>query len=240
MTTDRKHALLALLLLVPVPSIGTITGMVLAEGPVGSAVFFALKFWLFGLPLFWLVVIDKRRPRLPRPSAAGMPAGVVSGVLIASSIVAAYWCLGREVLDEQRMAAMRAKAEEFKLTTTWIYLVGALYWCTVNSILEEYVWRWFVFTRLEVLVPRIAAVILGGALFTVHHVIALDVYFRGVSVSIAGLDVGLVVLTSLGVFIGGVTWSWIYLRYRNIWAAYVSHVFADVVIFAIGWQLLIA
>ncbi|MHC4103176.1 MAG: CPBP family glutamic-type intramembrane protease [Planctomycetota bacterium] len=39
-------------------------------------------------------------------------------------------------------------------------------------------------------------------------------------------------------FIGGTTWSWLYLRYRNIWAAYVSHVFADVIIFAIGWKLL--
>ena len=99
---------------------------------------------------------------------------------------------------------------------------------TINSILEEYLWRWFVVTRCEVLMPRLAAVVLSGLLFTLHHIIALDVYF----------DWRVVVLGSLGVFIGGATWSWLYIRYRNIWAAYVSHVFADVIIFAIGWKLL--
>ncbi len=46
------------------------------------------------------------------------------------------------------------------------------------------------------------------------------------------------VLASLGIGIGGVTWSWLYLTYRNIWAAYVSHIFADVVIFGIGYVLI--
>ncbi|MHC4769736.1 MAG: CPBP family intramembrane glutamic endopeptidase, partial [Planctomycetota bacterium] len=105
---------------------------------------------------------------------------------------------------------------------------GAVYWCTINSMLEEYVWRWFVSTRCEVLMPRRLAVMAAGLLFTLHHIIALDVYF----------DWRIVVLGSMGVFIGGTTWSWLYLRYRNIWAAYVSHVFADVIIFAIGWKLL--
>jgi membrane protease YdiL (CAAX protease family) len=108
------------------------------------------------------------------------------------------------------------------------YLWGAVYWCTINSMLEEYVWRWFVSTRCEVLMPRRLAVMAAGLLFTLHHIIALDVYF----------DWRIVVLGSVGVFIGGTTWSWLYLRYRNIWAAYVSHVFADVIIFAIGWKLL--
>ncbi len=39
------------------------------------------------------------------------------------------------------------------------------------------------------------------------------------------------------VFIGGATWSWIYLRWRNIYAAYVSHVFADLAVFGVGWWL---
>ena len=48
---------------------------------------------------------------------------------------------------------------------------------------------------------------------------------------------GTFILVLLGIFIGGTTWSWLYLTYRNIWAAYVSHVFADVIIFAIGYGL---
>ena len=43
---------------------------------------------------------------------------------------------------------------------------------------------------------------------------------------------------SLGVFAGGCIWSWIYLRYRDIWGAWVSHVLADIIIFIIGYQLI--
>jgi len=95
-------------------------------------------------------------------------------------------------------------------------------------MLEEYFWRWFVFTRCEALMHRYAAVVLSAALFTAHHIVALNVYF----------DWRVTALGSLGVFIGGATWSWLYLRTRNIYTAYISHVFADIIIFWIGYQLI--
>ena len=33
------------------------------------------------------------------------------------------------------------------------------------------------------------------------------------------------------------TWSWIYLKSKNIYAGYVSHVFADIIIFWIAYQI---
>jgi membrane protease YdiL (CAAX protease family) len=221
---EKRRALLALLLLVPVPSFGTWMGMVAAEGPIGQALFFGSKIWAFGLPVVWLIAVERRRPRIPLPAARGMVAACVTGSIIFVAIGAAYWLFGRQWIDVE---LMRTEAEDIGFTATR-YLLGAVYWCTINSILEEYVWRWFVSTRCERLMPRRLAVMTAGLLFTLHHIIALDVYF----------DWRIVVLGSLGVFIGGTTWSWLYLRYRNIWAAYVSHVFADVIIFAIGWQLL--
>ncbi|MDP7348765.1 MAG: CPBP family intramembrane metalloprotease, partial [Phycisphaeraceae bacterium] len=110
----------------------------------------------------------------------------------------------------------------------WVYVLGAIYWCTINSILEEYVWRWFVFTRCEALVGQVPATIVSALLFTIHHVIALMAFF----------DWRVTILASLGVFIGSAMWSWLYLRYRNLWTAYVCHVFADVGIFVIGWRLI--
>ena len=98
----------------------------------------------------------------------------------------------------------------------------------MNSLIEEYFWRWWVYERLRAFAAPLAAVALSGVLFTVHHVFALNAY----------LPWELTVLASLGVLTGGVTWSWIYAWYGNIWAAYVSHVWADVVIFWIGWEVL--
>ena len=201
-------------------------GMIAAEGTVlGTTVFGASKIWVLVLPVVWLMLVDRKRPSLPRPVARGMGAACLAGTLIFVSILGAYLLFGRMWIDAE---SMRARADEVGLTTPQVYLLGAVYWITVNSLLEEYVWRWFVVTRCEVLMPRRLAVAASGFLFTLHHIIALDVYF----------DWRVTVLGSVGVFIGGATWSWLYLRYRNIWAAYVSHVFADVVIFAIGYQLL--
>ena len=75
---------------------------------------------------------------------------------------------------------------------------------------------------------QVPATIVSALLFTIHHVIALMAFF----------DWRVTILASLGVFIGSAMWSWLYLRYRNLWTAYVCHVFADVGIFVIGWMLI--
>jgi CAAX protease family protein len=220
-----RHALLALLLLVPAPSIAVWVAAYASPGTaMGKGVFLFCKVWLIGLPLIWYMLVDKQRPTLPRPSGKGMAAAVVTGTVIFLAIGAGYW-LVRDKIDAE---AVREKAFAVGLTSPMIYLLGAVYWCTLNSLLEEYVWRWFVFTRCEALMPKWPAVIASGLFFTLHHVIALTAYF----------DWSITALASLGVFIGGATWSWIYLTHRNIYAAYVSHVFADIVIFAIGYKLI--
>ncbi len=209
--------------------------MVAAEGTtLGKTAFFLSKVWVLLLPVAWLLLVERRRPSIPRPSSRGMAAACATGAAIVVAILTAYWFLGSR-LDR---VSMRETAHAVGLETSVIYLLGALYWCTVNSILEEYVWRWFVFTRLEVLMPRLLAVAACGLAFTLHHIIALKIYFPEAKVPLLYFDWPIWVLASLGVFLGGATWSWLYLRYRNIWAAYVSHVFADVVIFAIGWRII--
>ena len=223
---QKRNAILALVLLIPVPSIGTWMGMAAAEGtPLGKAVFFACKVWVFVLPLAWLMLVDRKRPTIPRPAARGMGMACLTGLAIVLAIGGAYLLFGSTWIDAE---LMREKAHEVGLTSPLIYLGGAAYWITINSLLEEYVWRWFVVTRCEAFMPRWGAVTASGFFFTLHHIIALEVYF----------DWRISVLGSIGIFIGGATWSWLYLRYRNIWAAYVSHIFADVIIFAIGYQLL--
>jgi hypothetical protein len=224
---DRRRAVLALAAIVPAPTIGLVAAMVVwPDRALGQVVFALLKLWLLALPVVWLVVVERRRPRIPPLRGRGMLAGIVTGALIFVVIVGAYWLLGHWV-DK---AAMVEQIESIGLGVLWMYALGALYWCTINAILEEYVWRWFVFTRCEALMPRAMAVLAAGLFFTLHHVIALAFYF----------DWRVTLLGSLGVFIGGTTWSWIYLRWRNIYAAYLSHLFADIAVFGVGWHLVFA
>jgi membrane protease YdiL (CAAX protease family) len=108
------------------------------------------------------------------------------------------------------------------------YLALATYLIVINSVLEEYVYRWFIFRKWEVLVGGHAAVLLAAAVFTVHHVILMGAYFSAWVAALAGT----------GVFAGGVLWSFLYLRYRSLWPGYVSHALVDVAILTVGWALL--
>ena len=74
------------------------------------------------------------------------------------------------------------------------------------------------------------AVLLSAVLFTLHHVIALRAQFDWLPA----------ILASLGVLLGGVAWSWCYLRYRSVWPGYLSHLIVDVTLLWIGWQLIFA
>ena len=218
------RAALALAAIVPAPTLGIVAALYLwPDTALGQIVYAVCKLWLVALPVVWLVLVERQRPRIPRLRADGMAAGVATGLGMVVCIVGALAFFGGWI-DTELMAQ---RIRLIGLGDPRIFFIAALYWCTVNSILEEYVWRWFVFTRCEALMPRAAAVIAAGLFFTLHHVIALDFYF----------DWRVTLLASTGVFIGGATWSWIYLRWRNIYAAYVSHVFADLAVFGVGWLL---
>ncbi len=221
----RRTALFGLLLLVPAPSIGVGAEMVWFPGALGLLVLAATKVWIFAFPVAWTFFVEARPVARPRPSATGLGLGIASGLLGAAVVVLAYTYALRERIDP---AAIREMARANHLLTPVAYLSVAAYICAANSLLEEYVWRWFVFGRLEQLCPRPLAVILAAAAFTLHHSVILATQF-GAEICVVG---------SLAVFVAGVTWSWIYARTRSIWSAWISHALIDVAVFWVGWDLL--
>ena len=106
-----------------------------------------------------------------------MIAGHLTGLVFFLGILAAYLTLGRRWID---LSLMLGKIEQLGLDRWWLYTAFGLYACFVNSLLEEYFWRWFIFRRLQDVPGRRhlpLAVVAAGLLFTAHHVIALSVYF---------------------------------------------------------------
>jgi membrane protease YdiL (CAAX protease family) len=219
----RRSAILALLLLAPVPSLGTAMAMVIAPGPVGQTVFVVAKIWLLALPALWWLVVERGRPSWSPARQGGLGVGAALGVAVGLVILGAFFLLRSQIDPE----LMRAAVRRVDLDSPAAYLTGAGYWILVNSLLEEYVYRWFVYTRFERLMPWRGAVLASAAVFTAHHVIALGVY----------LDPILVIVASAGVFVGGAVWAWCYHRYRSIWPGWVCHIVADIAVFAIGWEL---
>ncbi len=227
--TDKHDALLALLLLAPAPSIGVAIALFGAPGAVGSLLWAFAKLWFLLGPALWYLLKERQRVSLsvlaPADRKLGLAAGLVTGLLMAAGIVAAYLLFGKDQFDP---APMRELLTTAGLTSPERYLLMALYWTLFNSLVEEYAFRWFLYRQSERLVAPIGAVLLAAVIFTVHHSIALSAY----------VPWHLNALASLGVFGAGVIWSTLYARFRSIWPGYVSHLLADVAVFAVGYDLL--
>lgn len=221
----RAKALLALGIAVPLPSLGVLFSMVLAPGPVGAAVWTASKVLFFGLPLFWRLRVDRERASLSPLRNGGLGAGLWTGLLLGAAIAAFWFLAGRHWIDGARL---RELALENGIGERAPYLAMAAYVVVCNSLLEEYAWRWFVYTRFETLLAPRAAAVAAALAFTAHHTILMWAQF-GASFALFG---------SLAVCAGGLFWSLLYARYRSIRPGWLSHALVDVALLAIGWRLI--
>ena len=224
----RARALSALALLVPFPSFGVLLAMYVPATrgtAAGAAAYTLAKLWLFLLPLVWLKLVDRKPLGWSPPRRGGLGTGALLGLAVAALIIMAHVLLGPSLIDAEHV---RDQAVRNGIGTPERYLLLAVYLSFINALLEEYVWRWFVYRRCETLMKPAAAIPVSAACFTLHHIFALK----------AQLDWTAALIGSFGVFGGGVLWSWCYRRYRSIWPGYVSHLIVDVAVFAVGWLVI--
>lgn len=225
----NRNALLALCLFAPAPSVGVAIALFGAPGAVGSLLWAFAKLWFLLGPALWFLLKERQpiswSPLAPNLRLAGISAGFVTGIVMASTIVAGYWWFGKGQFDPAPMRELLATAG---LTSPQRYLMMAAYWTLFNSLVEEYAFRWFLYRQSEQLLSARKAVLLAALIFMVHHSIALSAY----------VPWQLNLLGSLGVLMAGVIWSVLYARYRSIWPGYISHILADIAVFAIGYDAL--
>jgi len=177
----------------------------------------------------WLLFIERRPPKVSRPRHGGLLTGACLGLLIGLIIVAAYFLIGGDMIDREQI---RAIASRSGFATPARFAMLGVYFCTVNALMEEYVWRWFVFRQWQTLTKGSFAgtlsIVLTAACFTIHHVVVLAAQF----------DPAVVWLGSAGVFTGGAVWSWCYLRFSSIWPGHISHAIVDVAVMTVGALIL--
>ncbi|MEZ8078474.1 MAG: CPBP family glutamic-type intramembrane protease, partial [Candidatus Poseidoniaceae archaeon] len=223
---DKQLALLALMLVGIAPTISILTGFALKAGIIAVIVFIILKIWIFVLPSFWHLKIDQQQISWSKPENGGFMVATGLGLGMVVVIVAAYLLLGN-LMDEEMLYLL---LEPVGLTVAWKLGLAILFWVFINSVLEEYVFRWFITSKAEMLLSgKWKPIFLSAAIFTLHHTIALSFF-----ISPLGTLIG-----SFGVFVGGSIFSWVYVTYRSVWVAWITHALADVAIFAIAWHLVI-
>jgi uncharacterized protein len=92
--SDRNRSILALLLIVPISSIGALASTIVAPGAVGQGIAVCCGIWMLIFPIAWHVSIDRQRLQLNK-SLAGLAVGIILGVAMFGTILGSYWFVGK-------------------------------------------------------------------------------------------------------------------------------------------------
>jgi len=223
----KNKPLIPILLVGFIPSASVIFGIEIIENELYSQIFFTLcKVWIFLVPTVWYLKVEKNSISKNLPSKEGLNFGLITGVLM-SLIILITWFLFDETLD---ISGMSEILQSNGLGSLNLYIVGMIYWIFINSLLEEYVFRWFITTKsAELFGSNTIGIIFSAAMFTLHHAIALHLF---------GFIWWQTIMACLGLLSAAAIWSWLYIRYRSIWVCWLSHAICDVAVFGIGYTIL--
>lgn len=217
-----------LLILILLPSLGVFFAMAFEETrgtPSGQALYFAAKLLFYGIPVLYFFKTKRSKKFIWPVTKTHVISGITWGLDFALAMFLAILVCFYLGFDFQ---SLKVAAHENGLNHFWKYLFLALYLSFFNSFMEEFVWRDFIYRQFRSRFSKWVAIFTTGLAFTLHHFLALQLQF----------STGFALIASCGVFAASCLWSILYLRHQNLWPAYISHIFADLVIFGFGAWLI--
>lgn len=109
--------------------------------------------------------------------------------------------------------------------TNFIYV--ALYISFINSLLEEFFFRGFIFLNLNGTMARWKAYVISAFGFSIYHVAILSNWFNPL----------LFIVALIGLFVGGVIFNWLDEKTQNIYNSWLVHMFANFAINTVGLMM---
>ena len=202
--------------------------MALVDGVLrpGYAVKSVIKIAVFMLVPLVASRIDRDVLYLPllRPKKRGLLPAVGLGIAIYGVILGGYFLVS-PFFDFSRIAgALTANAG----VTGENFLYVSLYISFVNSFLEEFFFRGFVFTNLKQHAGRKPAYIFSATAFSLYHVAMMIGWFSP----------ALFLLVMVGLVAGGMIFNWLNEKLDTIYCSWLTHMFANFAINTIGFILL--
>lgn len=223
---ERKSALIAILLVGLAPTVSIFISFGTDGGIISQIAYLLSKIWLLAIPLIWYVKVDGGKLSISRPKQGGYLTATGVGLGL-STVIFGAWLLLRDLIDGD---LLRDAVEPVGLLDVRLYIGGVIYWTVLNSLLEEYVFRWFLVVKSETLVGNgTPAILLSAFIFVIHHTFALMFF---------GFPWWANLLASISLFVGGAIFSWLYVRYRSVWMPYIAHAICDIAVFSIGAMMI--
>ncbi len=161
---------------------------------------------------------------LKKNTSTSLLLGLLSGVLISALIYGVFIIFQAQFLEFAPNITQKVK--DFGILE--YYLLAAIAVSLVHSLFEEYFWRWYVVGGLQTRLTPVFAIILGAALFSLHHFVILSQFF----------SIELTLLFGSLVGVGGAIWSLIYKKTGSLLGPWLSHALVDATLFYIGWLLI--
>ncbi len=210
--------MLPVLILMLLPAIAVYAGLILLNSILATYILF-YGVVCIAVPLLDRVVFHKQNVReflryigFVNTKKSLLP-GLLVGAVFLTAIYLFFMIFSRQLIDTSSMtnALVKWNLDSGNLFVfLFMMIVG-------NSILEEIYWRGYVFSRLKKLTRPRNTVLLTALFYTSYHLIT--------TVTLFSLAQGL--LLSSAVFLGGVFWAYLRIKYESIIPAVISHLLAD-------------
>ncbi len=171
------------------------------------------------IPLFVWYYLKERPWKFGKITKESFVYGITFWVLSAVIIYVSYFIL-KDQIDWQ---SINSSLETRWITAvTFIFVfVYIMFW---NSLIEEYFFRWFIFNSL-LKFNKFLAFIFSSFLFSFYHMAIFWTWFSWY----------LIVLALIGLFIGSLFFSWLFIKTKWIWWAYIFHIIVDLIIVVIWY-----
>ena len=223
--------MLQVLILMLLPAVAVFTGLILLNSIFATYILF-YGVVCIAVPLLDRIVIHRQTLRefLRHIGFVNIRKSLLPGLFIGGVFLAAiylfFMIFSRQLIDTSTMtsALNRWNLDSGNLFVfLFMMIVG-------NSILEEIYWRGYVFSRLKKLTSPRNTVILTALFYTSYHLITTATLFSAAQ--------GLLLCSAI--FLVGVFWAYLRIRYESIIPAVASHLLADLSLMLIYLKYLAA
>lgn len=145
------------------------------------------------------------------------------GISIYLGILGAYFILKNFIDLSNIMEMLDKKARVDKDNFIWI----ALYISFVNSLLEEFFFRGFIFLNLKKISGRKFAYLVSALVFSVYHVAIMGSWFNPI----------IFIVAMMGLFIGALIFNYLNEKEENIYNSWIVHMMANLSINTVGLMM---
>lgn len=157
------------------------------------------------------------------PNKNGILTALLLGVGVYVVVVGAYFTF-RSIFDFSGLTSSLTSTTGVDKNN---FVFVAVYISFANSLLEEFFFRGFAFLTLKSVSNRILAYIISSVLFATYHIAMMIGWFAW----------PVILLSMLGLFIGGVIFNFVNEKYNNIYISWLIHMFANFATNTIGFIL---